>query len=206
MPIRERFIGAAAHTAGVDEESWRADRAREFAELRGRHVASWIGVEFALREDVPGIGPQFHDPQVPCLQLSGLQAMLDDGGLFTVGTYEHYVRDAVCGLWRHQEFDGRIQDPSRWADPGGGTRWRVLSELPAGPVDEVTVYGDEGVLAEVLLVIGGRPLLLMAGELYETWTDDLEFHRLDESVLVFTDPAAAELISWSTPRRGLTAI
>jgi hypothetical protein len=150
LPIRERFIGAAARTAGVDEESWRADRAREFAELRGRHVTSWIGVEFALREDVPGIGPQFHDPQVPCLQLSGLQAMLDDGGLFTVGTYEHYVRDAVCGLWRHQEFDGRIQE-----------------------VDEVTVYGDEGVLAEVLLVIGGRPLLLMAGELYETWTDDL---------------------------------
>lgn len=163
-------------------------------------------MEFALREDVPGSGPQFHDPKVPCLQLWGLQAVFDDGGLFTVGTYEHYVRDAVCGLWRNQEFDGRVQDPERWDDPVGGTRWRVLSELPVGLVDEVTVYGDDGVLAEVLLVLGGRPLLLMAGELYETWTDELEFHRLDESVLVFPDPAAAELISWITPRRGLAAI
>ncbi|WP_439656239.1 hypothetical protein ACSHWB_27840 [Lentzea sp. HUAS TT2] len=189
----------------MDEEAWRADRVREFASLRGAHVESWIGVEFALREDVPDAGPHvFHDPAVPCLQLWGLLAVLE-GGRFGVGTYEHYDH---CGLWRPQweEFEARVQDPQWWREPGHGTRWRVLSELPAGPVDEVTVYGDEGVVAEVSLMVGGRPLLLIAGELYETWTDDLEFHRLDESVLAFTDPGAADRVAWTTPRQDLRVL
>ena len=76
----------------------------------------------------------------------------------------------------------------------------------ARPVAEVTVYGDEGVVAEVLLVIGGRPLLLIAGELYETWTDDLEFHRLDESVLAFTDLGAADRVAWTTSRQDLRVL
>ncbi|MDX8048753.1 hypothetical protein SK571_05135 [Lentzea sp. BCCO 10_0798] len=191
----------------MDQEAWWADRAREFADLRSRHVRSWIGVEWALREDVPESGPHvFHDPSVPCLQLWGLQAVLDDGELFTVGTCAHFGDSSTCGLWRHQDLDERVRDSRTWAEPGRGTRWRVLSELPAGPVGDVTCFADEGVLAEVLLKIGGRPLLLMAGELYETWTDELDFHRLDESVLAFTDPAAADRISWTTSRQGLRAL
>ena len=133
------------------DESWLADRAREFVSLRGRRVDSWIGVEFALREDVPGVGPQFHDPQVPCLQLWGLQAVLD-GSLFSIGTYQ---RDCAWGLWQHQwdEFEGKLQDAGRW-DENRGTRWRSLSELPTGQIGEVTVRTDsaDSVLAEVLLV------------------------------------------------------
>ncbi|WP_330277594.1 hypothetical protein OG205_19185 [Lentzea sp. NBC_00516] len=178
--------------------------AREFTALRGRRVESWVGVEWALRADVPGSGPQFHDPEVPCLQLWGLQAVLGDG-LFSICTFDE---EAVSGLWRnrHEEFEAKLQDSVLWDEPGDCTRWRALSELPVGPIDEVTVYGDEGVVAEVLLVIGGRPLLLIAGELYETWTDDLEFHRLDESVLAFTDLAAADRVAWSTPRQDLRVL
>ncbi|MFI6099493.1 hypothetical protein ACIA8G_28385 [Lentzea sp. NPDC051213] len=184
----------------MTEESWRAGWAGDFADLRGRRVESWVGVEWALREDVPGSGPQFHDPAVPCLQLWGLQAVFDDGGLFSICTYDD---EAVSGLWRNrsEEFDAKLHDSSRWAEDGGVTRWRALRELPVGEVEEVTAYADEGQLAEVLLVIGGRPLLLMAGELYETWEDELEFHRLDESVLAFTDPAAAERVPWTPSRQ-----
>lgn len=56
------------------------------------------------------------------------------------------------------------------------------------------------------LRIGGRPLLLVAGELEETVEGGLLFHRLDESVLVFTDTAAAGVVPWTTSRRGLVRI
>ncbi|MCX2947474.1 hypothetical protein [Lentzea sp. NEAU-D7] len=187
-------------------ESRLADWAREFADLRGRHVTSWVGVEWALREDVPESGPHvFHDPEVPCLQLWGLQAVFDDGGVFSVCTFDH---DTLSGLWRNRdpEFEAKLRNARMWGEPGHGTRWRTLSELPAGEVEQVTCYADEDVLAEVLLEIGGRPLLLMAGELYETWTDELDFHRLDESVLAFTDPEAAGRISWNPARRALREV
>ncbi|MET9225339.1 hypothetical protein [Lentzea sp. NPDC003310] len=180
----------------MDEEAWRADRAREFASLNGRHVQSWIGVEFALRENTPDAGPHvFRDPAVPCLQLWGLQAVLADGR-FGIGTYQHHD---CWGLWK--DTDTRVQDPDHWREPHSGTRWRVLDdELPVGPITEVTVYGDEGVVAEVRLTIGGRPLLLVAGEADETWSGELQFLRLDESVLAFTDPAKAAGMPWTTPR------
>lgn len=155
--VRRRSVGVCPHTAGMTGES---ACAREFTALRGRRVESWVGVEWALRADVPGSGPQFHDPEVPCLQLWGLQAVLGDG-LFSICTFDE---EAVSGLWRnrHEEFEAKLQDSVLWDEPGDCTRWRALSELPVGPIDEVTVYGDEGVVAEVLLVIGGRPLLLIA--------------------------------------------
>lgn len=186
----------------MEQETGTAARAREFADLRGRRVESWAGVEWALREDVPGSEPQFQDPAVPCLQLWGLQAVLDGGELFSVCTYDH---DTLCGLWRnrHAEFEAKLQNAGMWGEPGHGTRWRALGELPVGPVEQVTAYADHDVLAEVSLTVGGRPLLLVAGELYETWADELEFHRLDESVLAFTDPRAADEVSWDWPRRDL---
>ncbi|MEU3642628.1 hypothetical protein AB0E59_04530 [Lentzea sp. NPDC034063] len=185
-------------------ESELAACAREFTALRGRRVESWVGVEWALREDVPGSGPQFHDPEVPCLQLWGLQAVLGDG-LFSICTFDE---ETVSGLWRnrHEGFEAKLQDSGLWDEPGDCTRWRALSELPVGSIDEVTAYAEHDVLAEVLLVVGGRPLLLMAGELHETGTGGLEFHRLDESVLAFTAPAAADRVAWNTSRRDLRVL
>lgn len=181
-----------------------ADRSREFASLCGRRVESWVGVEWALREDVAGGGPQFEDPEVPCRQLWGLQAALDGGHAFSVGTYHD---DAAFGLWPDSgaEFRDKLQDEGRW---DGVTRWSPLSELPTGQVDHVAVFADEveGVLAEVHLRIGGRPLLLIAGELEETREGELLFHRLDESVLAFTDPVAAEQVSWTSSRQFLARI
>jgi hypothetical protein len=58
---------------------------------------------------------------------------------------------------------------------------RALSELPTGQIDSVLTVLDEDVLAEVLLHIQGRPLLLMAGELHEAMQGQLAFTRNDES-------------------------
>ncbi|WP_280443422.1 hypothetical protein [Nocardia brasiliensis] len=181
-------------------ENWLAERSRKFALLRGKRVESWAGVEMAFREDVAGIGPQFEDPEVPCLQLWGLLASLDDGSTFTVSSYQDGVNFGLCSDQKHTHE--KLQDEGLW---DGIYRLRRLTELPTGRVDQVTVYVDavDSVLAEVHLQIGQRPILLVAGELDETWGGELVFSRLDESVLVFNDLAAVEQTPWSTSRQGL---
>ncbi|HEX5116973.1 MAG TPA: hypothetical protein VFW65_17415 [Pseudonocardiaceae bacterium] len=176
----------------MTQDGWVAERSREFESLRGRRVESWVGVEMALREDVTGHGAQFVDPEVPCLQLIRLHATLEDGSTMGVTTYQD---DAEFGL---RACPGaQVLDADRWA---GIYRWRPLTELPVGQVDEVTVFVDDCVLAEVGLRIGARPLLLIAAELAETPTGRLSFRRLDESILAFTDPASANQVPWATAR------
>ncbi|ATY12221.1 hypothetical protein CU254_18410 [Amycolatopsis sp. AA4] len=176
------------------DSEWTIERAQDFDSLRGRRIESWAGVEMAVREHGPDGGPQFTDPAVPCLQLWGMQAYLDDGRALMVGTYQD---DDGFGLWPHRRPDPRLEDRQRW---DGIYRWSALGELPTGPVEDVVVFAEEDVLAEVDLRVGGQPLHLVAGELEECGPR-LSFVRLDESVLVFTDPAAAERVNWSTPRR-----
>lgn len=177
------------------QDGWTADRAREFAQLRGRRITKWTGVEMALRENAAGGGPQFEDPAVPCRQLDLLGAAFDDGSFATVGTYES---DTACGLWLRR---AATDQSAGWAERSAGIyRLREMSELPTGEVDGVSTVLDGGVLAEVVLHVGGRPLLLMAGELHESMRGRLIFTRGDESVLVFTDPAAAASVDWVPDR------
>ncbi|WP_447008250.1 hypothetical protein ACRAKI_17950 [Saccharothrix isguenensis] len=178
-------------------DAWVAETSRDFTSLRGRRVESWVGVEMALRESVAGGAPQFDDPEVPCLQLLGLQASLDHCGVLTVSVHQDHD---VFGLWPRSHPEVRFQDEGQW---NGIYRWRALTELPTGHVEYVAAFVDKGVLAEVGLRIDGRPLLLVAGELEETSEGGLLFHRLDESVLVFTDTAAAARVPWTTSRHGL---
>ncbi|MBS2531978.1 hypothetical protein KGQ20_04265 [Catenulispora sp. NF23] len=179
---------------------WISERSRDFTALYGRRVESWIGVEMALRDDVGDGSPQFSDPTVPCLQLLGLQACLDGGDVLTVGIYQDVD---VFGLWPRPRAEARFQDASLFT---GALRWRRLTELPTGRVEYVATFADTGVLAEASLRIDARPLLLIAGELMETWDDELRFCRLDESVLVFTDPTAALQAPWTTSRSDLVQI
>ncbi|GIE86007.1 hypothetical protein [Actinoplanes regularis] len=170
---------------------WLTDQIRKFDQLRGRRIESWTGVEMALREDVGG-SPRFEDATVPFLQLAPLTARLDDGTFFTVDTDQG---DRSWGLLPNPGAPGTS------TDPGGIFRLRSLPELPLGEVDAVSAFLDDDVLAEVLIRIQGRSLLLMAGEVYEQWDGGLSFVRHDESVLVFTDPSAAESIDWLPERR-----
>ncbi len=158
---------------------WLNERVREFTALRGRTVRTWTGVEMAFFDDPP----RFEDPRAPFLQLLSLDATLD-GDVVSMVTYQD---DGSWGLW--------IQPP-RPALSEGIYRERHLPELPTGRIDEVTVRLENGVLAEVHLDIDARPLLLLAGEAYEDWGDNLYFCRLDESVLAFTDPSAVATVPW----------
>ncbi|MFE9749207.1 hypothetical protein ACFYOT_30220 [Saccharothrix saharensis] len=182
----------------MTRDDWVAEQSRGFASLLGRRVESWVGVEMALRENGTGGGPRFSDPEVPCLQLFGLQASLEDDGALSVTTYQDGTEFGLSAC-----LEARFPADGEW---DGIYRWRPLTELPLGRVGQVTVFSDEGVLAEVCLWIGARPLLLIAGELDETLDGGLLFHRLDESVLAFTDSGAAEQVPWTTSRRGLVRI
>jgi hypothetical protein len=179
---------------------WIAERSRDFTALCGRRVESWIGVEMALRDEGPDGLPQFEDPEVPCLQLLGLMACLDDGGFLSVSTYQD---NDTWGLWPRPHLEPRYQDER---PPDSGFRCRPLTELPTGQVERVTTFLDDGQLAEARLQIDTRPLFLIAGELDEDWEGDLHFRWLDESVLAFTDPAAAAHVSWATSRPSPTRL
>ncbi len=140
------------------------ERSREFASLCGTYVESWTGVA--------GSSPQIADPRVRCLQVFGLQVRLDDDAVWSVDTYED---DTAFGLRAVPE--ALFRDKGRW---GGIYRWRTLAELPIGQVEQVAAFADEGVLVQVSLQIGERPLLLIAGVLDETGAKERLFHTLDE--------------------------
>lgn len=141
--------------------------------------------------------PRFGDATIPCLQLVGQQAVLTDDATMSITTYQD---DAFYGL---RSFPEARFDERTWE---GIYRWRALTELPVGEVEEVAVFVDEGLLAEVDLRIGGHPLLLVAGELDGTPEDELLLHRLNDSVLAFTDLGAAENAPWTSSRRDLRPI
>lgn len=167
------------------------ERAREFAALRGRTVHAWTGVEMAILEHPP----RFTDPRVPCLQLLSLELLLDNDESLTVVTYQD---DDTWGLWTQPP----VEQSREW---DGIYRARSLGDLPTGVIEKVTVFAADGVLVEVLLSVGSRQFLLVAGEAVEDW-GDVNIAWRDESVLAFTDPAVADTITWHPPRQGLAPI
>jgi hypothetical protein len=171
---------------------WLHDRTATFLAMRDQAVVSWHGVEMAVRGGDEGT-PKYSGADVPCLQLLALDVVRPDGTSVNITTYQN---DLSFGLWANAGADCEGDGWSR------GYRRRVLTELPTGPVREVGVYLDDDVIAEVRLRIADLELLLVAGESYEDWPGELEWRRLDESVLVFTDPGEAEELRW-VPRRGL---
>ncbi len=182
--------------AGVTWDDWMIEQTRMLTSLRGRGIERWDGVELALWDNDSDI-PRFSDATFPFLHLFSLRAAMTDGAALTITTYQE---DANFGL---RSFPDARFDDQRWE---GIYRWRALPELPVGPVDQVAVFADEDVVAEMDLRIGGQPLLLVAGELDGAPDDELLLHRLDDAVLAFTDLAAAENAPWSSPRRDLRPI
>ncbi|MFD5245775.1 hypothetical protein ACFWIW_14580 [Amycolatopsis sp. NPDC058340] len=177
----------------MGRDEWLAGQSSTFTALLGKRVDKWVGVEMALRENLAGTGPQFADPEVPCLQLYWLQAWLDDGSAVEIGTYQD---DDDFSLGGHTSDVSH--DDGRWS---GIYRWRSFPELPTGSVDHVALFLDQHLLAEVHFRIGTRPLVLVAGELEERHDGGLTFQRLDESVLAFTDLVAVARVPWNTARQ-----
>ncbi len=167
---------------------WLSEQITEFKGLTGRVVESWRGIEMALREYTTN-GPQFSDPNVPCLQLVQLEATLDGDDCRTIDTYQD---DACFGL--------RLAIPHLHGQEWAGIYRESELSLPIGRIDAATVRLDTGTLAEVTLSIGSVSILLMAAEINERNNGSFEWHRFDESVLVFPEPADADQIEWIPPR------
>ena len=165
-------------------DPWLARQRGAFEALAGVAVSAWDGVEMALRDDSPD-GPLFTDPAVRFLQLGWLRLRSDSGDR-TISTFQD---DGWFGL--------RLEDIGRPTldDCYGIFRWHTL-DLVTGHIEAVKVVFDEGTLTRMTLTIDGHDLLLVAGEVYETRAGTREVHRLDASVLVFTDPAEAEIVRW----------
>jgi hypothetical protein len=194
LPIRTHFAPHLNHTGGVSESKWVRSQRKAAESLFGATVIAWHGVEMAIREKGPSGQPQFEADEAECLQLWRLELELADSTLVAVSTYQN---DDLWGLQfnRPAELAGFESD--------GIFRHRVLSELPIGEIEAVSIrravpHLD---LAEVVLEIAGQEVTLLAGEIEELGRGRLVFRWMDESVLVFTDPAAIESTSWTPQRR-----
>ena len=83
---------------------------------------------------------------------------------------------------------------------------RVHPTFPTGEIMEALPQVESGSIAEVFLRIGGADLLVLAGEVLERNDGGFDMNRLDESVLVFSDPSQADAVTWRPARqRGSTA-
>jgi hypothetical protein len=169
---------------------WLSLQQTAFEALAGQTLTHWEGVETALRDTTP-TGPQFTDTEVPLLQLVRLDLTIDVHHRCTIHTYQD---DTVWGLQLTPD-----QPRAASQDWDGIYRQRSL-DLPLGRIDSVDVRMDEDTLAEVTLRFAQAELLLIAGEVWPNFDGTLDFHRYDESVLAFTDPAAASALVWIPPR------
>lgn len=161
--------------------------------LSNQVISGWYGVEMAIRDEGPDGEPVFADEDAPLLQLMYVDLQLNDERLARLTTRQS---DDAFGLILRS---GCAEEEA--AGHEGIFRHRGLSELPVGEVSSVHVTSSEnGDVVEVALVVGGHELVLIAGEVHETMTGSLHFHRFDESVLVFADRRAFESIDWIPPR------
>lgn len=177
--------------------------ANEFAQAQiavastivGSEIVGWDAIEMAVVEQGEGGAPAFAHRDAPCLQLTMLAIVFADGLPLVVS---HYQGIYTYGFrFEHREV------PFEFTGSEGIFRRRQLDELAIGPVVSVVTRTatDSGDLTEVVLRVGGRDLLLIAGEIQETWTERLHWVWGDESTLVFTDPAEARKLPWVPSRK-----
>lgn len=177
---------------------WIENQVSEFESLRGCTISNWNAVEMALltKEHAPHV---FELPNVPFIQATPVAFDVDaKNKVRTHCAIDNYQNDDVFGL----HFKRAIEplDPTK---SFGIFRWRPLTELPTGIVDDVTVRLEQGDIQEVELVVNNCALLFLSGEVEDTWNEELVFRRFDESVLIFQNVADVDRIDWKPPRRPL---
>lgn len=149
----------------------------------------------ALRGE-PATAVVFREPEVPFLQFHTLEAVDSIGRRHRFQTYQNDTQWGLC-VRTVETSEQRLLE-SEWT--GIYRLTAPVDELPTGMVEQVNLLIEDGDIEEVTLVIDSKPLLLVAGEVWEMTQNRLEFHRFDESVLAFTDQATAEEIEWIPAR------
>jgi hypothetical protein len=169
---------------------------RKFMSLRGKRVLSWSGIETALFEEGPDGAPQFEVEGVPFMQLGVLYLALEDSVVMCIGTAENGY--GGCGLSASVGGRRSVLPVGSDSPSSGIDREADLRSMPKCRVSEVDLrFSDAGDISEVLFIFeDDRRILLIAGEAYPRWDGGLDFHRDDESVLLFTNPSDAATLQW----------
>jgi hypothetical protein len=177
------------------ELDWHERVTLDFEGLRGQCIRDWVGIEMALRENVGG-RPVFQIDTVPFVQMRELTLCLDDGP-FTIETWQHDDGFALCSR-RSAPRLSWLEEMQREFGEACIYRRTELGGMPTRTVSRVELLPRAlGNIDAILLAFdGGREVLLVAGEAHETMDGGLRFARADESVLVFRNPADAELLDW----------
>lgn len=126
----------------------------------------------------------FADPTLAFVQGNVLELRTSGGETFHFSCHQD---DDSWALWV-----GTVPS-SRHLAPDIGEGWfrvRPLPEFPRGRVDKVQVAASLSNIQEIRIVIGGREVILRAGEVYENMDGTLTVCDHDESVLIFLDGEA----------------
>lgn len=141
------------------------------------------------------VGPtsrRWVDDQISAAQ--SLAALLVESASGAMTRFGNHQNDAEFGLTVTAPAEPLARAVS------GGYRVRALGELPAGLVTSVaTRTSDAGDLTEIDVGVDDEVIRIVAGEIHETETERLEFHRFDESLLVFRSHDEYDSIEWTPP-------
>ena len=164
-------------------------------ELAGSTVTRWIGLDTNIGSDDE---LDFVDASSPYRVLGALRL---ERGASPALDFDIYQNEDRFGL-SLEVSEGRPQPRSDW------DRDSDLSDLPVGPIERLEAHLDDTEgnyrdLIEVQLTIGAREVLVVAAEVFPTWTEP-KYGWGEEDFFVFTDPAAANEVAWSYPRQFVT--
>ena len=170
---------------------WITEQREAWGALAGATISRWSGVDSDTSWSDEPDELVFLDPGGPFQQLIGLRAECADGLVLDLSAF---YNSGDIGELAIERSDGRAF-PTRF-----GLRESDLTNLPVGKVESIEFhlaeYGhDWRALVEVLLTIGGRPLLVVAAEIMPDHRGPI-YRWSDEDLFVFVDPAEADRVDW----------
>lgn len=158
-------------------------------------VGSFVGadmVEVVLDEWAlygPDEAPVFHHPDLHFVQALRVQLGFSDGRKLQIGIWQNDDHFALHFMQGEPERPF-VPNP----DPTATfSRLRELTDFPSGRIIAIAPGANaDGAIQEVAISIGGRTMILKAGEVDEDGGGRLRVMSEDESVLIFADRADYE--------------
>ena len=171
---------------------WTNDIATALDALIGHSVIGVMLEEMALYgPDAFGV---FSHPDLPFFQAGILELRTDAGMILHIGTAQD---DEAWSLWP------RFIAPEACLavrPENGCFRTRSMTEFPVGIISSIEYApSHDGMIRDMSLVIGGRRVILLAGEVDEDFQGRLTVHDRDESVLIFLDESEYERTVFNAP-------